>query len=171
MPKGKGRAGPRKARRLTDLASDVEMVEVDLPRNERVKSKGKNRPGFQAKHDDDRRSRMGKTFLPAQCYPGGFRGSPGTRGPSLAGSNLRGHTTARLSPSPFVPTRGANRNRHLSTLSVISTALSTQTGPWCGKCNKLNRQLHGYLLDILKTGEQAVDEWAYAVGASPDHSK
>ena len=169
MPKGKTRGGPRKARRLTDLTSDVEMVEAYLPRSERVKPRGKNRPGFQAKKENDRRSRMGKAAAPAQSNTGSVRGSQAAKGPGTTGRNLRSHTAARPSPSPFVPPRSANRNRQLSALSAMSTALSAQPGPWCGKCNQLNRQLRGYLLDILKTGEQAVDEWACAVGASPDH--
>ncbi|KUI60049.1 hypothetical protein VP1G_07301 [Cytospora mali] len=161
MPKAKSRGNPRKSRRLTDFASDIEMVEVDLPRSERVKPKGKNRSGFQTKHEDDKKSRVGKAVPPTQPKTQTARGSNGT------GRNPRSHTAAASSINPFAPRGGGNRdrNRQLSTFS----ALSTQPGPWCEKCNQLNRQLHGYLLDILRTSEQAVDEWAYAIGASPDH--
>lgn len=51
--------------------------------------------------------------------------------------------------------------------SILSGA--SDAGPWCDKCASLNRQLHSYLLEILKDGEAAVGDWAFAVGASPDH--
>ncbi|KUI71394.1 hypothetical protein VM1G_06700 [Cytospora mali] len=161
MPKAKSRGSPRKSRRLTDFASDVEMVGIDLPRGERVKPKGKSRSGFQTKHEDDRKSRVGKTIPPTQPKTQTARGS------DAAGGHTRSHTAAAASINPFAPRGGGDRDRNRQ-LSAVS-ALSAQPGPWCEKCNQLNRQLHGYLLDILKTGEQAVDEWAYAVGASPDH--
>ncbi|ROW06088.1 hypothetical protein VMCG_04548 [Cytospora schulzeri] len=175
MRKNKTRGGHRKSRRLADFASDVDMVEADLPRSERSKSKGKNRATFQTKHEDERQGRVGKNFSSTQAQPflSGLRGSQTARGLNNATgrSKPRTHTSVAGTSSlnPFAP-RGGHRNRQLSALSAVSTSLSTtQSGPWCDKCNRLNRQLHGYLLDILKTGEQAVDEWAYAVGASPDH--
>lgn len=175
MPKDKTRGSRRKSRRLTDFASDVEMLEVDLPRSERLKPRAKNRPGFPSRHEGDRRSRAGRGATPAQPPPGGPRGSQAARGSSATAGrrNLRAHTAgaaaaAAATPAldPFAP-RGGRRSRQLSALSAASAA--AQPGPWCDGCNRLNRQLHGYLLDVLRTGEQAVDEWAYAVGASPDH--
>lgn len=179
MHKHKSRGGHREPRRLADFASDVEMVEVELPRSERLKPKGKNGTSFQARHEDDRRSRVVRGIPPtqAQPFPRNLRRSQTARGYSITTGrrNTRTHpagaAAAASAPSlnPFAP-RGGSRNRQLSVFSAVSTALSaTQSGPWCDKCNRLNRQLHGYLLGILRTGEQAVDEWAYAVGASPDH--
>lgn len=70
----------------------------------------------------------------------------------------------------WLTSRARNNNRRLSVISSASTTPSAQDdGPWCDKCTSLNRQLHGYLLEILKHGEDAIGEWAYAVGASPDH--
>lgn len=180
MYKYKSQGGHRKSRRPADFASDVEIVEADLPRSERLRPKGKNRTSFQARHEDDRRSRVGRGIPPtqAQPLPSNLRRSQTARGYSITTGkrNMRARPAAAAaaappSPSlnPFAP-RGGSQNRQLSVFSAVSTSLSaTQSGPWCDKCNRLNRQLHGYLLDILKTAEQTVDEWAYAVGASPDH--
>lgn len=173
MPKTRTRGRRGKSRRLTDFASDVEMLEVDLPRSERLKTKGKTSPGLQTKHEDDRRNRVGKRANPAQPPPSSLRGSQTARGSSATTAgrkNLRSHTAAAAAAipplNPFAP-RDRGRNRQLSVLSTLSAAAAG--GPWCDKCNRLNRQLHGYLLEVLRAGEQAVDDWAYAVGASPDH--
>lgn len=62
-----------------------------------------------------------------------------------------------------------SRASHPPPQADYADSLSPPLAPQCDGCNRLNRQLHGYLLDVLRTGERAVDEWAYAVGASPDH--
>lgn len=105
---------------------------------------------FKPKHESDRRSRVGKN---SPSPPSG-----GTRG-----GRSRGGANAPVSWRTRA--KGNNNKRP----SIISTGSAAQAEPWCDKCSRLNRQLHGYLLEILKSGEDAIGDWAYAVGASPDH--
>jgi hypothetical protein len=145
MPRGKGRGGSRKSQNVTSFGSDVEMKDAGLTRNQHPQSKAKD-SSFKPKHEFDRRGRVAKASPSPQA--GGNRG----RG----GANVR--------------TRARGNKQRLSIISTASTTLSAQRAePWCDKCSRLNRQLHGYLLDILKDGENAIGDWAYAVGASPDH--
>ncbi|KAI3398661.1 hypothetical protein diail_8848 [Diaporthe ilicicola] len=147
MSKGKTRGGPRKPRQVKSLAGDVEMKDLDLSRNEKSKSRAK-KSNPKPKSDLDRRGRVGKQVAGAEA---------------LDGWRLRTNSVTIRMP------RARSTNQRLSIFSAASSTLSTQnSGPWCDKCSKLNRQLHGYLLEILKDGEDAIDEWAYAVGASPD---
>lgn len=161
MPKGRGRGAPRKSRNAASFASDVEMKDADPPRNERPKSKAKN-SSTKPKNESDRRGRVGKQSPPPQG--GGVRGSKKRGGADVPdGWRLKTNMT-------MLASRASNKNHRLSIISAASTTLSAQqAGPWCDKCTRLNRQLHGYLLEILKNGEDAIGEWAYAVGASPDH--
>lgn len=147
MSKGKSRGGSRKPRHVTKFASDVEMKDSELSRNERLKSKARD-SNLKPKHDVARRGRIGKE-------KGGVD--------SLDRWRLRTNSLTMLTPRP----RGLSQR-----LSIFSAASSTRSaqksGPWCDKCSSLNRQLRGYLLGILKGGEDAIDDWASAVGASPD---
>lgn len=104
------------------------------------------------KYESDRRGRVGKHSPSPQA------GS--TRGKPRGGGNV---------PVSW-RTRARGNKQRLSIISTASTTRSAQQAePWCDKCSRLNRQLHGYLLEILKNGEDAIGDWAYAVGASPDH--
>lgn len=107
-------------------------------------------PSFKPRHESDRRSRVGKNSTSPPT--GGTRGDKPRAGASA--------------PASWRTRAKGNNNKRLS---IISTASTTRAEPWCDKCSRLNRQLHGYLLEILKTGEDAIGDWAYAVGASPDH--
>lgn len=139
MPRGRGRGVSRKSRNVSSFGSDVEMKDAPVARK--------------PKHESDKRGRVGKHSPSPQA--GGTRGKP--RG----GANVPVSWRTRA--------RGNNKQR-LSIISTASTTLSAQQAqPWCDKCSRLNRQLHGYLLEILKNGEDAIGDWAYAVGASPDH--
>lgn len=131
---------------------------------ERIKSKLKN-SSLAAKNSCDRRGRVGKHSASPPAFLAGLRSKPQKGGADgLDRWGPRNNSVTTLAP------RSRTVNRRLSIISTASTALSAQqAGPWCDKCTSLNRQLHGYLLEILKSGEDAVDEWAYAVGASPDH--
>ena len=161
MPKGRGRGGPCKSRNVASFASDVEMNDADLPRIVRPKSKAKS-SSSKPKNESDRRGRVGKQSPPPQ--EGGVRGSRKRGGADVPdGWRLKTNMT-------MLASRASNKNQRLSIISAASTTLSAQqAGPWCDKCTRLNRQLHGYLLEILRNGEDAIGEWAYAVGASPDH--
>lgn len=146
MPKDKTRSSRRKSRRLTDFANDVEMLEVDHPRSsERLKQKGKNRPGFQGKHEEDRKSRVSKSASAMQPLPGGLRGSQTARGSCATTTgrrNLRAHNNTNLTSTraktttaaatiplnPFAP-RGTYRSRGRN-FSVLSTLSAAQPGPW-----------------------------------------
>lgn len=140
MPRGKGRGGARRSRNGTGCASDVEMKDAD----------------FVPKNESNRRGRVGKPSTSPQA--GGTRG-----GKQKGGAGGQDRWNMKMPGS-----RARNNNRQLSIVSAAS--LSAQdAGPWCDKCTSLNRQLHGYLIEILKDGEDAVGRWAYAVGASPDH--
>lgn len=157
MPRGKGRGGPRRSRNVAGCASDVEMMDADFVPNDCPKSNAKY-SSLKPKNESNRRGRVGKSSPPTQA--GGTRGGKQKGG---AGGPDRWNTKMPAS-------RARNNNRQLSIVSAASATLSAQdAGPWCDKCASLNRRLHGYLLEILKDGEDAVGKWAYAVGASPDH--
>ncbi|KAG6355865.1 hypothetical protein INS49_015249 [Diaporthe citri] len=116
-----------------------------------------NNSSLKPKNESNRRGRVGKPSSPPQA--GGTRGGKqkgGAGGPDRWNMKIPAY-------------RARNNNRQLSIISAASATLPGQdAGPWCDKCTSLNRQLHGYLLEILKDGEDAVGKWAYAVGASPD---
>lgn len=161
MPRGKGRGGRRKAPSAAGFTSDVEMKDADLSLDERPKRNTKN-SSLKPKNQSDRRGRVGKNSPSPQ--------TAGTRGSKPKGGG-DGPNRVRLKANmTMLASRARNSNRRLSIISAASTTLSAQdAGPWCDKCTSLNRQLHGYLLEILKQGEDAIGDWAYAVGASPDH--
>ncbi|KAK7714980.1 hypothetical protein SLS63_011497 [Diaporthe eres] len=122
------------------------MMDADFVPNDCLKSSAKY-SSLKPKNESNRRGRVGKSSPPTQA--GGTRG---------------GKQNTKMPAS-----RARNNNRQLSIVSAASMSLSAQdAGPWCDKCTSLNRRLHGYLLEILKDGEDAVGKWAYAVGASPD---
>lgn len=146
MPRGKGRGGRRNA---AGCASDVEMKDADFA------------PSLKPKNESNRRGRVGKPSTSPQA--GG-----GTRGGKQKGGSAGGPDKWKNMKIPAY--RARNSTRKLSIISAASASPPAQdAGPWCDKCTSLNRQLHGYLLEILKDGEDAVGRWAYAVGASPDH--
>lgn len=161
MPRGKGRGGQRKARNAAAFSSDVEMKDADFSLDARPKPNAKA-SSLKAKSQSNRRSRVGKDAPSPQAA--------GTRGGKPRGS-ADGPNKLRLKANmKMLASRARNNTRRLSIVSAASTTLSAQdAGPWCDKCTSLNRQLHGYLLEILKHGEDAIGDWAYAVGASPDH--
>lgn len=116
-----------------------------------VGSRAKHSNNIRQNHESDRRSRVGQN----------------SNSPPAGGSTRGGRPRGGASVPVSRRTRArANSSKRLSIISMASTA---RAEPWCDKCSRLNRQLHGYLLEILKTGEDAIGDWAYAVGASPDH--
>ncbi|KAJ0117787.1 hypothetical protein J7T55_001987 [Diaporthe amygdali] len=163
MSKNKNRGGPRKPRHANNFSSDIEMKDPEPLGKERIKSKPKN-SSLAAKNSCDRRGRVGKHSASPPAFLAGLRSKPQKGGADgLDRWGPRNNSVTMLAP------RSRTVNRRLSIISTASTTLSAQqAGPWCDKCASLNRRLHGYLLEILKSGEDAVDEWAYAVGASPD---
>ncbi|KAG8159870.1 hypothetical protein KVR01_010507 [Diaporthe batatas] len=140
MSRGRGRGGRFKSQNVTNHGGDIEMKDSN----------------FRPKHEPDRRNRVGKNSPPPPT--GGTRG-----GRPRGGANTPVSRRTRA--------KGNNNNNNVNNkrLSIISMASTAQAEPWCDKCSRLNRQLHSYLLEILKTGEDAIGDWAYAVGASPDH--
>lgn len=151
MPRGRGRGGSRKPRNAAGFTSDVEMKDADFSLDERPKSK--------AKTQSSRRGRVGKNSPSPQAE--------GTRGGKQKGGADESDRSRLKAKMAMLASRARNNNNRR--LSIISAASTTDAGPWCDKCTSLNRQLHGYLLEILKHGEDAIGDWAYAVGASPDH--
>lgn len=125
------------------------MKDADFSFNEHPKPRAKNEP--------ERRGRVGKTSPSSRA--GGGRGGKQQGG----GDDRPGGWKMKADMTSMVSRKRAS-DRRSSILSAASNA-----GPWCDKCASLNRQLHGYLLEILKDGEAAVGDWAFAVGASPDH--
>lgn len=131
------------------------MKDADFVPNNCPKSNAKY-SSLKPKNDSNRRGgRVGKTSPTPQA--GGTRG-----GKQRGGAGGPDRWNAKMPAS-----RARNNNRQLSIISAASIS-AQDAGPWCDKCTSLNRQLHGYLLEILKDGEDAVGKWAYAVGASPD---
>lgn len=151
MPRGRGRGGSRKPRNAAGFTSDVEMKDADFSLDERPKPK--------AKYQTNRRGRVGKNSPSPQA--GGTRG-----GKQKGGADGSDRSRLKANMTMLAARARNNNNRRLS---IISAASEADAGPWCDKCTSLNRQLHGYLLEILKHGEDAIGDWAYAVGASPDH--
>ncbi|KAL1866345.1 hypothetical protein Daus18300_006809 [Diaporthe australafricana] len=138
------------------------MKDSGIPRNERLKSKARD-SNIKAKHDVTRRGRVDRHSPSPPAILGGHRsGKQKGAVTGLDGWRLRTNSLTMLTPRP----RGLNQR--LSIFSAASSLSAQKPGPWCDKCNSLNRQLRGYLIGILKGGEVAIDEWAYAVGASPD---
>lgn len=155
MPRGTGRGGSRKPRNATGFTSDVEMKDADFSLDEHPKPKAKGQPS--------RRGRVGKNSLSPQA--GSTRG-----GKQKSGADGSDRARRKANMTTMLASRARNNNNNNRRLSIISAASTTDAaGPWCDKCTSLNRQLHGYLLEILKHGEDAIGDWAYAVGASPDH--
>lgn len=151
MPRGRGRGGSRKRRNAAGFTSDVEMKDADFSLDERPKPK--------AKYQSNRRGRVGKNSPSPQV--GGTRG-----GKQKGGADGSDRSRLKANMTMLAARARNNNNRRVS---IISAASEADAGPWCDKCTSLNRQLHGYLLEILKHGEDAIGDWAYAVGASPDH--
>lgn len=152
MPRGRGRGGSRKPRNAAGFTSDVEMKDADFSLDERPKPKAKIQPS--------RRGKVGKNSPSPRA--GGTRG-----GKQKSGADGSDRARRKANMTTMLASRARNNNNRR--LSIISAASEADAGPWCDKCTSLNRQLHGYLLEILKHGEDAIGDWAYAVGASPDH--
>jgi hypothetical protein len=85
---------------------------------------------FTPKHEHGRRGRVTKNSPLLQ------------EGGGTHGSKARGGTNAR--------TRGRGNKQRLSIISTASTTPPKQRAEsWCDKCSRMNRQLYGYLLEIL----------------------
>lgn len=151
---GGGRGGRPKQRK--DSTVDTWTRNVADSRSEHHKPKQRKNVGFKPQQENDQRARVAKTG-------GGFPTQP-----KAFSAATRSILTSRSSPSGSSDRRSAYLHRQKSTMSCIS-ALSTQSGSFCERCNRVNRKLRDVLVRLIDTSAQAVSEWSHAVGVSPDH--
>lgn len=167
MPKPHSRRGGGRKSRHHDTTSDVEMVDVVLPRAERYSRKREKNPGSLKKHADVRRSRVDKLLKDNSISQLASANSRNDR------ASQESKTRSRVSSGQ--PLNGASSNRHSAVVlrssvgSPRSSRSSRAVVPWCERCIHLNRQLRDYLFELFDTGRRAIDEWTCATGVSLDH--
>lgn len=168
MPKPHSRRGGGRKSRHHDTASDVEMVDVVLPQAERYSRKRDKNSGPLKKHEDVRRSRVGRLLKDNSISQLASTNSRNDRAPH--GTKTRSHVSSGQ------PLNGVSSSSRHSAVVLRSSADSPHSSrssravvPWCERCIHLNRQLRDYLFELFDTGRRAIDEWTCATGVSLDH--